>query len=92
MVRQCYITNFNSNCKVKTFRLPEIQKKERWKTIIPRDKMSNSSDTAVCAKHWAKDYLKTIDYEKLHACNLCSVFDCIKSSLFTTAPSAQKNL
>ena len=54
--------------------------------------MSNSSDTAVCAKHWAKDYPKTIDYEKLHACNLCSVFDCIKSSLFTTAPSAQKNL
>ena len=72
------------------FRLLEIQKKGRWTTIIPRDKIPDSSDTVVSKRHRPKDYPKIIDYEKLCARNPPSMFDCIKLSLLTTAHSAQK--
>ena len=58
--------NYNPENKVKTFRLPRnIEEKERWRKIIPRDNLPDNKNTVVCERHWPQNYPTILDYGKL---------------------------
>ena len=96
MVRRCCVTNCNGNYnpenKVKTFRLPRnIEEKERWRKIIPRDNLPDNKNTVVCERHWPQNYPTILDYGKLRPKDPPSVFECVKPSLVPTIPPAPRN-
>ena len=46
--------NYDSECKVKTFRLPQkkhSEEQQRWLKAIPRDNIPDTPNTLICANH-----------------------------------------
>ena len=93
MGRKCCVTNCNRNydsqTKEKTFRLPkDMDEREQWLKIIPRDNTPDTKNTVVCERHWPQGYETVKCFGKERPRYPPSVFDCVKPSLLrTTVPA-----
>ena len=60
MGRRCVANlkgDYDKQTKVKFYRLPRnLEERERWHTIIPRDNIPDTKNTVVCEKPWPENY------------------------------------
>ena len=95
MGRECYTANCKGNSdwqtKVKVYRLPRnLEERERWLTIIPRDNTPDIKNLVVCEKHWPQNSPKKLDYGKERARDPTSVSTCVKPTQVPTLPLQKK--
>ena len=95
MGRKCCVTGCNGNYdkqnEESTFRLPsDPEEKKRWLQALPRDNIPLTKDTAVCERHWKKEYPSVMCFGKPRPRDPPSEFFCVKSSLVPTPSPFQE--
>ena len=67
-----------------------LEERERWLTIIPRDNTPDLKNLVVCEKHWPQNSPKKLDYGKERARDPTSVSTCVKPTQVPTLPLQKK--
>ena len=88
VVRKCFIPgyrgNYDAKNKVRIYRLPSHEERNRWVNSIPRSNFPNKPDTVVCERRFPEIFLKAHVNGKDRPIESPSIFPNIPSSVIPT--------